>query len=1106
MKKNQQCKKLLLKKIMKFTFLQMCLSILATGMVLAGNVNGQNLLDKEITVEFENTKLKDVLPAIEQLAEVAFVYSSKAIKAKNRITIKVEKQKLSDFLDEVLPPLNIVYKELNGQILLRAGDRPKVISSKKEKISESKKTETKVQDEVELLVEISGTVSDDRGETLIGATIVEKGTTNGTTTDIDGSFKINLKGDNPTLVISYTGYEPKEVIVGSQTTFNIVLSESSNDLEEVVVIGYGSVVKKDVTGAVATIKAGEFNAGEITSPELLIQGKSPGIQISSDGGEPGGNVNVRIRGTSSVRSGNGPLYVVNGFPLSGSAISPSGANVGGNDAGAGNTTPKNPLAFINPADIESIDILKDASATAIYGSRGANGVILITTKPGRSGKSALTYNTSISSSQITKKLPLLSAEEFVAAGGPDLGSPTDWQDQIYRTALATNHHFGFGGGTKDGSSVYALSFGARDQDGIVLGSGTKVYTGTINTTYKMFDDKLKINAFAAGSNILDENPQISNDAGVPGDLLGATWRANPTQPIKDADGNFTQVGVSDLNPAAILAFSTDKTNTFRILANVSAQYSFTDNFSYKFNFGVDRSDSERRSAVSRDLIAAISSQNGIATVASAFNSNKLLEHSLNYNADVGSNNRFSALVGYSYQSFASESSAFTVRNFQVSDLDVMLNNLGSATTAIGQAGEAISFAGKDELQSFFGRVNYSIDDKYLLTGTLRADGSSKFGENNRYGYFPSAAFAWRLSQEDFIPASINDLKFRLGWGITGNQEFPGGSHLSIQRYDRTNSLSAPRFANPNLKWESTSQLNAGIDFVFLNWKFRGSVDVYSKKTTDLLLQLDSALPAPAPFFFGNLDAEVVNRGLELGLEYDVISKEDFTWTSAFNIGLNKNEVTKIDRTIQTGAISGPGLTGAFAQVIMEGQPLYAYFMGEFSGFDDNGLSVESAPALLGKSPLPDYTFGFSNYVSFKEWDFNVFFSGQVGNYIYNNNANARFFAAALSGGSNVTRDVVNTNESIGNGNGVSTRFLEDGSFIRLQNMSLAYNLSGDKINFIQNARFSITGQNLFTITDYSGQDPEVNVDKSIGGVPSFGIDYSAYPRARTVVLGLQITF
>lgn len=1107
MKKNPDFYGLIHRKLKKLT-LRMKLTVLFfLTAFLSLQASDSYSQRTEITMQLKGATVSQVIDEIETNTKFKFLFKTDVVDLKRKVSINVTESGIYNILALLFDNTRTDYLVRNRKILLRKRKKaftpPINIKQDGHSVILPKIEETvKVPERI-----VTGTIRDaSTDESLIGANIVEKGTSNGTITDFDGNFSLDLKGDNPILVISYTGFKSIEITVGDQTTFEITLKEDATELGEIVVVGYGSVVKKDVTGAVATIKPEAFNTGEISSPEQLFQGKTPGVQISSDGGEPGGAVNVRIRGTSSVRSGNGPLYVVNGVPLSGSAISPAGANVGGNDQGAGNTTPKNPLAFLNPKDIESIDILKDASATAIYGSRGANGVILITTKVGRPGEGALTYNTSVSSSTITRKLPLLSGREFVANGGPDLGSDTDWQDQIYRTAITQRHHFGYGGGNQDGSSVYALSFGITDQEGIVEGSGTKVYSGTINTAYKMLDNKLKITAFVAGSNILDDNPQISNDAGVPGDLLGAAWRANPTLPIFNADGSFNQIGVSDLNPAAILAFSTDKTNTFRVLGNASATYDFNSNLSYKFNFGIDRSDSERRSAVSSDLLAAISSQGGIVTTASAFSTNLLAEHTLNYTKDVGKNNRFGALIGYSYQNFLVRSSAFTTRHFQSSDLDVMLNNLGAATTAIGQAGEAISFASKDELQSFFGRVNYSYADKYLLTATLRADGSSKFGENNRYGYFPSVAFAWRLSQEDFIPQGIDDLKFRLGYGITGNQEFPGGSQLTIQRYDNNNALSAPRFANPDLKWESTTQINAGFDFAFWDWKFRGSLDVYRKKTSDLLLQLDSALPAPAPFYFGNLDAEVVNKGLELGLEADLVSNEDFNWTTAFNIGFNNNEVTKIDRTILTGAISGPGLTGAFAQVITQGQPLYAYFMPEFSGFDDNGISIESESKLLDKSPLPTYTFGFNNMLNYKNWDFNVFFSGQGGNYIYNNNANARFYQSAFTGGANVTSDVLATNESAGNGNGVSTRFLEDGAFIRLQNVSLGYNFNTDNINFIQNGKLTLTGQNLFTIDNYSGQDPEVNVDKSIGGVPSFGIDYSAYPRARTVVLSLNLTF
>ncbi|WP_206604255.1 SusC/RagA family TonB-linked outer membrane protein [Aquimarina sediminis] len=957
-------------------------------------------------------------------------------------------------------------------------------------------------------ITVKGTVSGSGG-VIPGVNIIVRGTDNGSVTDFDGNYTISNVAPDAVIVFSYLGFKTVEIPVNNQTVINVDLEEDSAELEQVVLVGYGSVAKKDVTGAISTLQAKDFNAGAISSPEQLIQGRTPGVQITSDGGEPGGSVNVRVRGTSSVRSGNGPLYVVNGVPLNGIGVSPTGANVGSNDNGLGNTTAKNPLSFINPNDIANIAILKDASATAIYGSRGANGVIMITTKKGKSGSGALTYTTSVSASTITEKLDLLDADEFRTFVDPalDFGSSTDWQDVIFRTALSKNHYLSYGGGSDDGKSIYHLSAGTTDQEGIVEGSGMKMYTGTINTSYKLFNDRLNIKAFAAGTNILDQNPQISNDAGFTGDILSGAWRANPTRPIYNADGTFAQPDINERNPAAILGLTTDRTNTFRVLGDFSAELELMKGLSYKLNFGVDRSNSERQSALSGDLNVARVAGLGIASVSTVFSSNLLLEHTLNYKKEFGDIHSINALAGYSYQSFKVKGRTFSATNFQSTDLNVMLNNLESAQYSIGGTASAGSIATKDEIQSYFGRINYTLMDKYILTGTLRADGSSKFGENNRYGYFPSVAFAWRLSDEEFIPDSFSDLKLRLGYGITGNQEFDGGSQIVLQRFDSNNNLSAPRFGNPDLKWESTTQYNAGIDFGFFDGRLRGSIDFYDKITKDLLLRLDTAEPAPASFFFGNLDAEVQNTGLEFNIEGDIIESEDFNWTTNFNISFNKNEVTKIDRRIQTGAISGQGLTGAFVQVITQGEPLYSYFLSEFKGFDSDGASIEEPARLIGKSPLPDYTFGFTNTLNYKNWDLSLFFAGQIGGYIYNNNRNALFLKGSLiNGGKNVTRDVANSNESPTNGNNVSTRFLEDGSFVRLQNMVLGYTFNTDKLKYLDDLRISVTGQNLLTFTDYSGQDPEVNVDKSIGGVPSLGIDYSAYPRARTFTLGLTMSF
>lgn len=1072
---------------MKLTTLLLIVSIFQ----IHANSYSQN---KKITLNLNNVSIEEVFTKIESLSDFKFLYNHSKINVKQKVSIKADKKRISEILDNVLLNTNTFYIVKKKQIIIKKKQVAKKVSLN----VVSKQSIT-----------IKGTVSDANGELLPGASILEKGTANGVETDFDGKFSLNVKGPGATIVVSYIGYVTKEIAVGNKTSFNVVLQEDSAQLDAIVIVGYGTVSQRDVTGAVSSIKAEDFNLGTVASPEELIQGKSSGIQITTDGGEPGGAVNVRIRGTSSVRAGNGPLYVVNGIPLNGTAVTPTGANAGSSDDGAGNTTAKNPLNFINPNDIASIDILKDASATAIYGSRGANGVVIITTKNAKSGKDVFNYNTTVGFSTITQELDLLSADEFRGFVDPalDFGGNTNWQDVIFRTALNKTHHFSYGGGSDDGDSSYAFSAGYVDQEGIVEGSGIKRYSGTINTKHKLFDDRLKITTFAIGSNVLDDNPQISNDAGFTGDLLSGAWRANPTRPIFNPDGTFAQPDIGERNPAAILGLSTDKTSTFRILAGFAADLKLSESLSYKFNLGVDRSNSERRSALSGDLNIARVAGLGVAQISNVLTNDLLIEHTFNYNKEINENNKINALVGYSYQKFRVNTRGFTGTNFQTTDLDIMLNNLEAGRySSVLRAATGQSSASTDEIQSFFGRINYTLNDKYIFTGTLRADGSSKFGENNRYGYFPSAAFAWRLSDEDFIPDSFDDLKLRMGYGVTGNQEIPGGANLTLQRFDSNNTLAAPQFGNPDLKWESTTQFNAGVDFSFFDYRLRGSVDWYLKRTNDLLFRLEAGQPAPNPFYFGNLDAEVKNSGLEFLLEGDIIENNDFSWTSSFNISFNKNEVTKLDRTLQTGAISGQGLTGAFSQVITEGEPLYSYFLSEFSGFDSDGNSIETPARLIGKTPLPDFIYGLTNTFKYKNWDLNMFFSGQQGAYIYNNNRNALFLQGSLIlGGKNVTRDVANSNESPTNGNGVSTRFLEDGSFIRLQNLALGYTFDTKKIKFVDKLRFNLTGQNLLTFTKYSGQDPEVNVDKNINGVPSFGVDYSAYPRAKTITLGLTVS-
>ncbi len=966
-------------------------------------------------------------------------------------------------------------------------------------------------------ITVTGVVSDANGP-IPGVNVLVKGTSNGSVSDFDGKYSISASEDG-TLVFSYVGFKTKEVAIGGRTTVNVTLEEDAAALEEVVVIGYGSIRSKDATGAVATVKSEDFNQGIINSPEQLIQGKTAGVQITQTSGEPGAGVNLRIRGTSSVRANNSPLYVVDGFPLSGADTS---AGASGSDIGASSAT--NPLSFLNPNDIASIDILKDASATAIYGSRGANGVVLITTKKAKQGVHLLEFNTSVSSSSISNKLDLLNREEFLDAQSQlgsdtsvlDLGGNTDWQDFIYRNGFSSEYHAAFGGGGEDGG--YRFSVGYIDQEGIIEKSGLERLTARFNGRYNFFEDKLKMNIQLNVSNVDIDKVPISDNANARGDLLSAAYYSNPTLSPFDANGLPSSTGsLEQLNPAAILAFTRINTKTLRTLNNLSLEYYFTPELSFKSNIGVDRSVSETSNAFSSDFELTGTQGLGRAQVDELSLTTTLWENYFNYNKEFNDAHSINALLGYSFQKFSTTTKALIAANFRSADPGAMLNNLGSA-----QAFGANSSNFTDELQSVYARVNYSLYNKYLFTGTIRADGSTRFGPNQKYGYFPSFAFAWRLSDEDFIPDTFSDLKLRLGYGITGNQEIPSNVYVARTRFGLGNidnngdfipgGESVVAFRNDKLQWEESSQINVGLDFGFFNNRLSGSLDLFRKETVDLLIQISGVAPADAPFAWENIDAKVINQGAELTLNFGIIEKEDLSWDASFNIAYLDNEVTNFNQApINTGAIDGPGLTGAFAQQIADGQPLYAYFLREFIGFDENGIAQYEGgdvQKFTGDSPIPKYNLGFSTSAKYKGFDLNLFFSGQFGHKLYNNTQNALFSLANLSQGRNTTTDTATFIgvENPFNAADVSTRFLESGDFLRLQTAGLGYTFNLDNYKWISNARLSVNAQNLFVITSYSGQDPEVSINKQINGVPSLGIDYTAFPKARTFTLGLNVAF
>ncbi len=1000
---------------------------------------------------------------------------------------------------------------------------------------------------------VSGTVTDSKtGEGLPGVNVLVVGTSNGATTDFDGKYKLSVSGD-VSLKFSYIGYKPQTIEVGSRSVIDVKLQEDVEQLSEVVVVGYGQVEARDATGAVERVSAKDFNGGVIASPEQLIQGKSAGVQITSASGEPGAGVNIRIRGTSSVRNGNNPLFVVDGIPLSGGDVT-----AGGLDVGSGTSSPRNPLNFLNPNDIESIDILKDASATAIYGARGANGVVLITTKSGSGAQNNITYGSSVSIANPASRYDLLTADEYLDAlpdygASPselDFGDATDWQDEITRTAISHKHDLSYSNAYETGN--YRVSAGYENQQGVIEKSAMERINARLNFNQRFLNDKLTFGAQVTLSRINDVAPPITNNAGFEGDLLGAAYIANPTLP---ADPENQIAGLR--NPLSMLEYNLDEAQTDRALINLSLDYDITSDLNFRINTGFDNSNSVRNQAVSPELNIGTSFQQGRAGIATVETSSNLLEALLTYDKKLGEGN-INILAGYSYQEFNRSGNTLQGFGFNTVDMYQMISDLESAGNTVRGAisgayqqfgydpgndqffvnrlasgSEDLSarpnipvnavaediFASVDELQSYFGRINYNVKDKYLFTATLRADGSTKFGGNNKYGIFPSAAVAWRISDESFIPESIYDLKLRAGYGVTGNQEIPHNLHQRRQDYGDIGfndggqiirpGLSTVAFDNEDLRWEETAQTNIGLDYGFLNGRLSGSLDFYNKTTTDLLIQVTSAQPAPQPFTWFNLDANVVNRGVEFALDYVILDEADYGWNFGFNVSYNNNIVEDYEGSIDTGEISGQGLTGAFAQRITGGQPLFAYYLRDFEGYNGEGIAQYNDgdfQQFLGFSPIPKYNLGINTTARYKNFDLSVYMNGQYGHYIYNNTANAFFTAGALGNGRNVTKDVLTSGESPINAPDVSTRFLESGDFLRLQNLALGYNFDLVDNGFINSLRVYANAQNLFVITDYTGLDPEVNVNKSLNGVPSLGIDYTSFPRPRTYTVGLNVTF
>lgn len=970
---------------------------------------------------------------------------------------------------------------------------------------------------------ISGNVTDQNGSAIEGAkvTVVETGET--ASTDASGNFSVSAS-IGQTLSVSYDGYGTQLVKISS-TSISVKLEskKESTSIEEVTLVGYGSQKKSDLTGAVSQLKAENFKEGMNISVDNLMQGKIAGVRIVQSSGEPGAGVNVSIRGIGSIRSGSTPLFVVDGIPLNNDPVSAQSPNVG-----LGNTTAKNPLNFLNTSDIESITVLKDASAAAIYGARGSNGVVLVTTKRGKKGEPMFTYDTYLGFSSVIKKLDLMTADEYRAAGidkSYDHGGNTDWQDEIYRNAVSSNHSVSFSKATETGN--YFASLSHMDQDGIVLNSSFKRTTARLNAEESFFDNKrLKVKLNLTASDIRETGIPNGGNAGSDGQLIIHALMANPTRSVYDQNGNYTNFNMNaHYNPLYLLSVYEDKTNTFRVLGNTEATLRILPGLNYKFNLGVDRSLSERNTTMFPNITDR--SPKGIYSQANLDSYNILLEHYLTYDLSLNRHN-FSVLGGFSYQKFKATATYLGVRNFvnQGAGIAPEINPGYSGDVFIPQPGTSQ----ENELQSYFGRVNYNFDKKYFLTASLRADGSTRFGDNNKYGYFPSVAAGWTISNENFLKdvSFINELKLRGSWGETGNQEvlnkITKASYLLSQSagyylYDNLNLINGVqvvRTPNPNLKWEVVAQTNIGLDFSLFRNKLYGSLEYYNKTTKNPILFIPSTPLSPTDFVWLNADGKIVNKGFEFSLGSEIIKNENFTWNLDINGATVNNVVKDLPVSgINSGEVSGPGLSGVTANIYRNGYEAGSFYMYNYLGIDANGKyiyedlngdgKIDPNDRKIFEGAIPNFTFGINSYMKYKKFDFAFSFIGQTGGYLVNNTA-LDLNINNLASDRNVLKKYYDSGASFTNQPQLSSLYLEKSDFIRLSNVRLGYTFDMNQLKFLKSINLYVSAQNLFTITSYSGYDPLVDTNKQVQGNQSLGIDYTTYPSAKTFILGATIKF
>ncbi|MFD2537882.1 SusC/RagA family TonB-linked outer membrane protein [Sphingobacterium chuzhouense] len=988
---------------------------------------------------------------------------------------------------------------------------------------------------------VSGTVRSPDNQPMQGVSVGVRNRLTSTSTDAQGIYNISV---NPGDTLSYTfvGYTAQSQPVRNRNRIDVVLQPMEEAIDDVVVIGYGTAKRSDITGAVSSLGEEDFNKGVNTSPEQLLAGKVAGVQVVQSSGEPGGGISVNVRGTGSINAGNSPLYVVDGFPIDNSVtVSGTGANF------TGMRSARNPLNAINPNDIASIEVLKDASATAIYGSRGANGVVLITTKRGKSDGLKVDYDVYYGVQNIQRDINILNTEQYrdaingiIDAGGgtpeqrvENTGNSTDWLGLMYhKNAPVQNHNLSFSGGNE--RTKYHTSLNYYGQDGLLINSDNKRYSARLNLEHTA--SYFKFGANMTSSYIKDNYVANGMDLNERAGIIYAAIAYNPTLPVYDANGGYMLSPDMNIdNPLAIANGKTSQSNLYRTLGTVYGEINFLNDFTAKLNIGADISNQRRDTYIDRQTIEGRSNE-GIASILEGSRTSYLSEFTVGYKKKMDIHD-LDVILGVTGQQFNYLSSSSQGSGFS-SDA-TKTDNMGLADPTKFIVGSSRT---RNSLLSYLGRANYNLMDKYLLTASLRIDGSSRFGENNRFGIFPSFAFGWKLDQEEFIQNMdiFNTLKLRSSWGRTGNQEI--GNYQSMSTYAtgqkavigevQVSTTTPSRIANPDLKWETSEQLNFGLDFGFSQNRISGSIDWFYKDTKDMLLNL--AVPRTTGFstMMTNVGA-VRNKGVEL-----MLNSQNTTgavlWESTLNFAWLQNEV----RDLGSNTIIYSGSAGGVSNIsiIEVGLPMYSFFgyqidgiwqatddfsvtndpvgPGDFKYRDINGDGVVNADdrVVLGNS-FPKYTASLTNNIDYKNFNLNIFMDGVFGVDMLNNNLVDTYFPANLKRNrlaepmlNRWTEDNPSTvYPSFVNPNGqgkkeVNSYTVEDASFIRLNTVKLGYTFSLTNTRYVKGVNLFLVGQNLAMITKYTGYDPSINPNGS-----GARIDWNAYPTARTFMFGVNLS-